>query len=68
MGFLIGYRPNFYMSILKGSDDGVLQSGLVCFWTLSIVWYSKKYTVFRKMDLFSSSGVGKRGTYSVGPV
>jgi hypothetical protein len=28
----------------------------------------KKYTTFRKLDLFSSSGVGKRGIYLVGYV
>jgi hypothetical protein len=30
------------ISILKGSDDGLLQSGLLILWTLSIVLYSKK--------------------------
>jgi dephospho-CoA kinase len=52
-------------SILKGSDDGVLQSGLLSFQTLSIDWYSKKNTTFRKLDLFSSSSVGTRGTCPV---
>jgi hypothetical protein len=46
-------------SILKGSDDGILQSGLLSFCTLSIVWYSKKHTTFRRPYLSSSSGVKK---------
>jgi hypothetical protein len=39
-----------------------IHSGLLGFWTLSIVWYSKKKkttqkkTTFRKLDLFPSSG------------
>jgi hypothetical protein len=47
-------------TILKGSDDGALQSGVLSFWTLSIAWYSKEHTTFRRPDLSSSSGVGNR--------
>jgi hypothetical protein len=36
--------------ILKGSDDGVLQSWLLCFWSFSIVWYSKKKMIFISDD------------------
>jgi hypothetical protein len=42
--------------ILKSSEDGVLHSGLLSFWTLFDVWYSKKSTAFRKIDLFPSAG------------
>jgi hypothetical protein len=41
-------------SILKGSDDGVLQSGLLTFWTSSIVWYSKKYQTMDKVQKLNS--------------
>jgi hypothetical protein len=43
---------------LKGSDDGVWHSGLMGFWTLSIIRYSKKQknTTFWKLDLFPFSG------------
>jgi hypothetical protein len=39
-------------------------SGLLGFWTLSTVRYSKKQrnTAFRKMDLFPSSGQGAGDT------
>jgi hypothetical protein len=56
---------------LTSSDvtTSVQGSGLLCFWTLSIVWYSKKLesTMFQKLDLFPSS-VGWVGgdTYPVG--
>jgi hypothetical protein len=48
--------------MLKGSDDG-LYSGLLGFWTLSIVRYSKKAkkTTFRKLDVLPSSGEAKVG-------
>jgi hypothetical protein len=63
--YLSGEKTSLYQSILKGSDDGVLQSGL---WVPGLCPSSGilKNTTFRKLDLFSSSGVGKRGTYSVG--
>jgi hypothetical protein len=44
---------------LNVSNDGVLQSGFISFWTLPIVSYSKKHRTFRKPDLSSSSGVRK---------
>jgi hypothetical protein len=31
----------FLLMVLKGSDDGVSHSELLCFWTLSIVRYSR---------------------------
>jgi hypothetical protein len=42
-------------------------SELIGFWTLSIVWYSKKLenTTFRKLDLFPSSGQGEGGWFLV---
>jgi hypothetical protein len=45
-------------------------SGLMDFWTLSIIWYSKrtlKNTTFQKLDLFPSSSEVVRDTNSVGP-
>jgi hypothetical protein len=48
----------------KKRKRGGGKSGPLSFWTLSIVWYSKKHTTFRRLDFFSC--VGKRGTYSVG--
>jgi hypothetical protein len=33
-------------SVLKGSDNGILQLLLVDFWTLSIVWHSERIAVF----------------------
>jgi hypothetical protein len=50
-----------YMWILKGSDDGV---ELMRLWTLSIVRYPKKLknSMFRKLDLFPSSGDGETQT------
>jgi hypothetical protein len=52
------------MLLLKCSADGVKHSGLLFFFTLSIVRYSKKLenTAFHKMDLFPSSGEGKTPT------
>jgi hypothetical protein len=64
--------------MLKGSDDG-LYSGLLGFWTLSIVRYFVKTKrlrnkTFRKLGLLPSSCEAKEGeggddkTYSVGPL
>jgi hypothetical protein len=39
-------------SILNGSDDGVLQSGLLIFWTLFIVLYSKNHNVSKAGSAF----------------
>jgi hypothetical protein len=39
-------------SIIKGSEDGVLQSGLLSFWTLSIVWYYKNTRRFENWLCF----------------
>jgi hypothetical protein len=53
-----------------GSDDGLLHSELLSFWTLFIVQYSKKLenTAFRKLDVFPSSGRGGGRTPSqLGP-
>jgi hypothetical protein len=47
------WRTQLVKSILKDPDDGVLQSGLLSFWTLSIVWYSKKtYNVSKIGSIF----------------
>jgi hypothetical protein len=45
----------------------ILFSEILGFWTLSVIWYSKKLenTTFRKLDLFLSSGDGA-DTQSVG--
>jgi hypothetical protein len=44
--------------------------GLLSFWTLSVVQYSKKLenTTFRKLDLFPSSGRGARTPSQLGPL
>jgi hypothetical protein len=41
-----------YISILKGSDNGVLHLKELGFWTLSIVQWFLKNTTFRKLDQF----------------
>jgi hypothetical protein len=57
-----------YSSVLKSSDDGVLLSELLRFWTLSIVYYSKRTQRFRNF-VFSCPGVKMLGgAYSVGSV
>jgi hypothetical protein len=38
---VLGLIVNKQYRILMGSDDGVQHSELLCFWTLSIVQYSK---------------------------
>jgi hypothetical protein len=56
---------NFKQDVWKVSSP----SELMGFWTVSIIWDSKKLetTTFRKLDLFPSSGKGgERDTYSVG--
>jgi hypothetical protein len=63
---------NFW-EILRSAHSSVskneLRSGLLGFWTLSIVRYSKKQnTTSRKLNLFPSSGEGAGDTCSVGPV
>jgi hypothetical protein len=47
--------------ILRGSDDGVLQTGLLIFWTFSIVWYSKKIHNFSKTGFVFVLGCRKEG-------
>jgi hypothetical protein len=48
------------LEILKGSDDGLYDLELLAFWTLTIIWYSKKLesTPIRKLDLFPSASEG----------
>jgi hypothetical protein len=45
----------------------IISLGLLGFWTLSIVWYSRKLvnTRFEKLDMLLSSGEGG-DTYSAG--
>jgi hypothetical protein len=65
--YVHGIFQDYYLQlILKGSEDGVLQSGMLSFWTLSTVWYSKKHT-FQKLDLFSFSGVRKEAPTLLSP-
>jgi hypothetical protein len=50
------------LSVLKGSDDGVVHLEESCFWTLSIVQrFIFKETTFRKLALLPSSGKKKGG-------
>lgn len=59
---------NTTICIVKGSDNGVLQSGLLSFWTLSIIWYPKKI-VLKIRSLSSDVGiVGGGRTYSIGSI
>jgi hypothetical protein len=53
-------------SVLKGSDDGILQLLLLDFRTFSTVWYSEKSTTFQKLGLFLSPCEKMGNTYSVG--
>jgi hypothetical protein len=49
---ILHYLPNFISTlILKSSDKGILQTGLMSFRTKSTVWYSKKHS-FHKLDVF----------------
>jgi hypothetical protein len=41
------FLNHYEWQILKGSDDGVQHSELLGFWTLSIVWYSRKWKTRR---------------------
>jgi hypothetical protein len=50
--------------ILKGSDDGVQHSGILGFWTLSIVRYSKEHNVSEAVSV-SVLRLGVGDTYFV---
>jgi hypothetical protein len=52
-------------SILQGSDDGVLQFGLLSFWTFSIVQYFLEQNV-SETESVSIWRRGAGGTFSAG--
>jgi hypothetical protein len=69
---------NNHIYILRGSNDGVLHSELLGFWTLSIAWYSKKWICFHPqvrgetptllgpLELVSITGPVTKGPNKVG--
>jgi hypothetical protein len=68
--WLQNFKTSLYdtVSILKGSDEGVLHLKQSGFWTLSIVQCFLRNATFRKLNLFPSSGKMKVAPTLLGPL